>query len=114
MDVTEELYRKRIATFRPLIANVIAEYPMPADAELPLTRNLKYIIDKEKYSHNLPSQFYEDVIEEIKNMMNDSASEVRLLGLRLGRCLPFVERVRLIGEAQNVRGIALYRNSACL
>ena len=46
MDVAEEKYKKIINTYRPLMANVITEYPIPLEAELPLTRNLKYIVEK--------------------------------------------------------------------
>lgn len=44
MDIQEEKYKKIVATFRPLLFNLISEYPIPAEAELPGIRNLKYII----------------------------------------------------------------------
>lgn len=44
MDIPEERYRKLVSTFKPLLSNVISEYPIPLDIELPSTRNLKYII----------------------------------------------------------------------
>lgn len=44
MDIPEERYRKIISTFKPLLSNVIFEYPIPLELELPVTRNLKYII----------------------------------------------------------------------
>ena len=112
MDVPEERYKKIINTYRPLLSNVISEYPIPLEAELPLTRNFKYLVEKEKYSNNLPSQFYDDAPDEIKILLNDETPEVRLLGLRLARCLPFTNRVQLIEEAQNVKNYS-HRNSAC-
>lgn len=44
MDIQEERYRKNINLFRPLLSNVISEYPIPLELELPSVRNLKYII----------------------------------------------------------------------
>lgn len=46
MDIPEERYRKILSQFRPLISNVIAEYPIPLEIELPAQRNLKYIVEK--------------------------------------------------------------------
>lgn len=44
---------------------------MPSEVELPSVRNLKYIVEKEKYSNNMPLSFYDEFPQEIKQALND-------------------------------------------
>lgn len=107
MDVQEERYRKVINEYRLPFSNLISEYPIAAReaAESSRHRNLRYILNKAVLSSNYPyhNPIYQDTLEEIKANLTDQDAETKALALRLMRVLPFLYRVRLIENCENVR-----------
>jgi hypothetical protein len=72
------------------------EYPIPFDTEIPSVRNLKYIVEKEKYSGNLPFTLHPQCVDDIHTLLTNRDPETRMLGVRLARCLPFICRLNII------------------
>ena len=86
--------------------NIINEYPINNQLQQSSHyRNLKYLLHKELLSANYPyyNQIYEEAVEDIKITLNDHQPELKMLGLRLARALPFLYRIKLIELCENVQ-----------